>query len=81
MAGTFTDLAKNLPLATGSASDFTVLQNENSIKSELTVLKGEITSLLQGGSDEKRLAKQKQAKYDVMVEYLDYLKTYNKENN
>jgi hypothetical protein len=79
MAGTFTDLAKNLPLATGSASDFTVLQNENSIKSELKVLKGEITSLLQGGSDEKRLAKQKQAKYDVMAEYLDYLKKYNKE--
>lgn len=79
MAGTFTDLSKNLPLSTGSASDFTVLQNENSIKSELKVLKGEITSLLQGGADEKKLAKQKQAKYDVMVEYLDYLKKYNKE--
>ena len=79
MASTFEDIAKNSPLSTASASDFTVLQNENSLKKELKVLKGEIQSLNLGEAEEKRIAKQKQAKYDVMVEYLEHLKKYNKE--
>jgi hypothetical protein len=79
MSSTFEDISKNSPLTTASASDFTVLQNENSLKTELKVLKGEIETLNQGGAEEKRAAKQKQAKYDVMVEYLDHLKRYNKE--
>ena len=79
MSSTFEDISKNSPLTTASASDFTVLQNENSLKNELKVLKGEIESLNQGGADEKRTAKQKQAKFDVMAEYLDHLKKYNRE--
>jgi hypothetical protein len=79
MSSTFEDLSKNSPLKTASANDFTVLQNENSLKNELKVLKGEIESLNEGGVDEKRIAKQKQTKFDVMAEYLDHLKKYNRE--
>jgi len=79
MNSTFNDISKNSPLTSASASDFTVLQNENSLKTELKVLKGEIETLNQGGAEEKRAAKQKQTKYDIMVEYLDHLKRYNRE--
>ena len=79
MAGTFTDIANNLPLLTASASDFTILQNEKSLSSEIKLLKSEIQTLNQGEGDQKRLAKLKQNKLDVLTEYLDQLKVYNKE--
>lgn len=79
MVSTFDDISKNSPLLNSSPSDFTVLQTENSLKSELKLLKQEIKTLELGGVDEKRLAKQKTAKYDVMIQYLEELKVYNKE--
>ena len=79
MASTFEDIHKNSPLTNASASDLTVLQNENSLKAEIKTLKEEIKSLEMGGADEKKLAKQKTAKQDLLIEYLDHLKKYNKE--
>ena len=79
MSSTFTDIANNLPLLTASASDFTVLQNEKSLSSEIKLLKSEIETLNQGGGDQKKLAKLKQNKLDVLTEYLDQLKVYNNE--
>lgn len=80
MASTFDEISKNSPLKTAMASDFTVLQNENSIRQEVNLLKQEIKTLQIDGSsaDEKRLAKQKTTKLEALTDYLENLKNYNK---
>jgi hypothetical protein len=79
MSSTFDEISKNSPLRTAMASDFTVLQNENSIKQEVNLLKQEIKSLQIDGTsaDEKRLAKLKTTKLEALTDYLEHFKNYN----
>jgi hypothetical protein len=79
MSSTFDEISKNSPLLTAAASDFTVLQNENSIKKEISLLKQEVKSLQlpESSADEKKLAKLKTAKLEALTDYLQHLKYYN----
>jgi len=79
MAGVFEDLASDSPIKKANALDFSLLQNENSIRNEISLLKNEIKGLTEGGTaDQVRLAKQKTLKLEALTEYLGNLKEYNK---
>lgn len=78
MSSVFDDLNTNSPLSKSNAIDFSVLQNEKSIRSEITLLKNEVKGLEQGGGEEKKLAKIKSQKAEALSAYLENLKEFNK---
>jgi hypothetical protein len=71
MTNVYQDLATEKPVKKASAAEFSVILDPVNIKSEIKILKTEISTLEQGDADQKKLAKQKSKKLDSLSDYLE----------
>ena len=71
MTNVYQDLATEKPVKKASAAEFSVILDPVNIKSEIKILKTEISTLEQGDADQKKLAKQKSKKLESLSDYLE----------